>query len=63
MGQVRHGCATTAHAIRASVQRSQATTAALSQELRINVKTVAKLRKRKTLEDCKTGPTEPTRRF
>ena len=45
MGQVLHGCATTA---------------ALSRELGINVKTVAKWRKRETLEDRKTGPTEPS---
>ena len=60
MGQVRHGCATTMHAIRAAIQRSQATTAALSRELGINVKTVAKWRKRETVEDCKTGPTYPS---
>ena len=60
MGQVLHGCATTTHAIRATIQRSQATTAALSRELGINVKTVAKWRKRETLEDRKTGPTEPS---
>ena len=50
MRQVRHGCATTTHAITAAIQRSQATTAALSRELGINVKTV---------EDRKTGPTYP----
>ncbi|WP_386630094.1 IS481 family transposase [Sulfitobacter geojensis] len=60
MGQIRHGCATTTHAVRAAIQRSQATNAALSRELGINVKTVAKWRKRETLEDCKTGPTEPS---
>lgn len=59
MGQVRHGNATTTHAVRAAIQRSQATNAALSRELGINVKTVAKWRKRETLEDRKTGPTEP----
>jgi len=59
MGQVRHGSATTTHAVRAAIQRSQATNAALSRELGINVKTVAKWRKRETLEDRKTGPTEP----
>jgi len=59
MGQVRHGCATTTHAIRAAIQRSQATTATLSRELGINVKTVAKWRKRETVEDRKTGPTHP----
>lgn len=60
MGQVRHGSATTTHAVRAAIQRSQATTAALSRELGINVKTVAKWRKRETIEDRKTGPTEPS---
>jgi hypothetical protein len=62
MGQVRHGCATTTHAIRAAIQRSQATNAALSRELGINVKTVAKWRKRETVEDRKTGPTVPSSR-
>ena len=60
MGQIRHGCATTTHAIRAAIQRSQATNAALSRELGINVKTVAKWRKRETVKDRKTGPTEPS---
>ena len=61
MGQVRrHGCATTTHAVRAAIQRSQATTAALSRELSINVKTVAKWRKCETVEDLKTGPTYPS---
>jgi hypothetical protein len=55
MGQVRHGCASTTHAIRAAIQRSQATTAALSGELGVNVKTVEKWRKRETVEDRKTG--------
>ena len=60
MGQVRHESATTTHDGRAAIQRSQATNAALSRELEINVKTVAKWRKRETLEDRKTGPTEPS---
>lgn len=60
MGQIRHGCATTTQAIRAAIQRSQATNAALSRELGINVKTVAKWRKRETVEDRQTGPTEPS---
>jgi transposase InsO family protein len=59
MGQVRHGSATTTHAIRAAIQRSQASLARLSRELGINPKTVAKWRKRVTVEDLKTGPTEP----
>ncbi len=59
MGQVRHGSATTTHAVRAAIQRSQASIAALSRELGINPKTVAKWRKRETVEDLKTGPGEP----
>lgn len=59
MGQIRHGSATTTHAVRAAIQRSQASIAALSQELGINPKTVAKWRKRQTVEDQKTGPKEP----
>ena len=59
MGQVRHGSATTTHAVRAAIQRSQASLATLSRELGINPKTVAKWRKRQTVDDLKTGPTEP----
>lgn len=59
MGQVRHGSATTTHAVRAAIQRSQASTAELSRQFGINPKTVAKWRKRRTLEDRKTGPKEP----
>ena len=59
MEQVRHGCATPTYAIRSAIQRSQSSTAALRRELRINPKTVAKCRKRETVEDPKTGPKEP----
>jgi transposase-like protein len=47
------------HAVRAAIQRSQASLATLSRELGINPKTVAKWRKRKTVEDLKTGPKAP----
>jgi transposase-like protein len=59
MGQVRHGSATTTHVVRAAIQRSQASLAQLSKELGIYPKTVAKWRKRATVEDLKTGPREP----
>ena len=59
MGQVRHGSATTTYAVRAAIQQSQAPLAQLSQELGINPKTVAKWRKRATVEDLKAGPKEP----
>ena len=59
MGQVSHGSVTTTHAVRAAIQRSQASLATLSQELGINPKTVAKWRKRATVDDLKTGPKAP----
>lgn len=59
MGRVRHGNATTAHAVRAAIQRSQASLAQLSRKPGINPKTVAKWRRRATVEDLKTGPKEP----
>ena len=59
MGQVRHGSATTTHAVRAAIQRSQASLSELSRGLGINPKTVAKWRKRQTVEDQKTGPRTP----
>ena len=59
MGQVRHGSATTTYAVRAAIQRSQASLVTLSRELGINQKTVAKWRKRQTVEDLKTGTKEP----
>ena len=59
MGQVRHGSATTTHAVRAALQRSQTSISKLSREFGINPKTVAKWRKRQTVEDQKTGPKEP----
>ena len=55
MGQFRYGSATTTHAVRAAIQRSQASIAELSRELGINPKTVAKWRKLQTVEDRKTG--------
>ena len=58
MGQLLHGSATTTHAIRALIQRSQTSNAALSRELGINVKTVAKWRKRERVEDARMGPKE-----
>jgi hypothetical protein len=47
------------HAVRAAIQRSQASLATLSRELGINPKTVAKWCNRGTVEDLKTGPKAP----
>ena len=57
MGQVRHGSATTTHAVGAALRRSQASTAELN--IGINPKTVAEWRKRRSVEGRKTGPKEP----
>jgi len=56
MGQILHGSATTTHTIRALIQRSCASNAALSRDLGINVKTVAKWRRRDRVEDTQMGP-------
>jgi len=58
MGQVLHGSAATTHAIRAAIQRSQASIAELSRRYGINPKTVAKWRKRETVDDAPMGPKE-----
>ncbi len=58
MGQILHGSASTTHTVRALIQRSQASNAALSRTLGINVKTVAKWRKRGSVEDARMGPKE-----
>jgi transposase-like protein len=40
-------------------RKGQALIAALSRELNINAKTLAKWQKRKAVDDIKTGPKEP----
>lgn len=59
MGQVCHGSATTTHAVRAAIQRSQASIV----ELVINPKTVARWHKRQMVVDQKTSPREPRSTF
>ena len=59
MGQVLHGSATTTHAIRAAIQRSQASAPELSRTYGLNPKTVLKWKKRTCIEDRKTGPKQP----
>jgi transposase InsO family protein len=59
MGQVLHGSATTTHAVRTAIQRSEASIAELSRTYGVNPKTVAKWRKRATVDDRKTGPKDP----
>jgi len=59
MEQVLHGSATTTAAVRRAIQHSQESLIALSQRYDINPKTVAKWRSRETVEDRKTGPSQP----
>ncbi len=59
MGQVLHGSATTAHAIRASIQRWKATDKELADRHGINPKTVAKWKKRTFVHDAPMGPKKP----
>jgi transposase-like protein len=59
MGQVLHGSATTTHAVRAAIQRSQASVSELSERYGINPKTVRKWRQRDTVEDAAMGPKNP----
>ena len=58
MGQVLHGSATTTHAVRAAIQRSQASVSELAERHGINEKTVRKWRRRTVVEDARMGPKE-----
>ena len=56
MGQVLHGSATTTPAIRAALQRSQASVARLAEQHGLNEKTIRKWRKRASVDDLPMGP-------
>lgn len=58
MGQVLHGCATTTAAIRRTIQNSQESLNQMAARYHINVKTIAKWRKRTSVEDSPMGPHE-----
>jgi len=58
MGQILHGSATTTYAVRAALQRSQASVTELAERYGLNEKTVRKWRKRSTVEDARMGPRE-----
>ncbi len=58
MGQVLHGSATTTHAIRAAIQRSQASVKELSERYGLDPKTVRKWKKRDFVDDAAMGPKE-----
>ncbi len=59
MGQVLHGSATTTATVRRAIQNSQESLRTLAKRYGINQKTVAKWKKRGSVEDLPTGPREP----
>src|SRR6266700_2445691 len=59
MGQILHGSAKTTHAVRAAIQRSQASIQELASRYDLNPKTVMKWRKRAFLYDAPMGPKVP----
>ena len=59
MGQILHGSDTTTESVRRAIQYSQESLRALSQRYGINQKTVAKWKKRGSVQDLPTGPKEP----
>ncbi len=59
MAQVLHGSATTTEAVRRAIQHSQESLGALAKRYGINQKTVAKWKKRTSITDPPTGPSEP----
>src|SRR6187397_2827013 len=59
MGQVLHGSARTTAAVRRAIQNSQESLRVLARRHGINPKTVAKWKKRPSVQDERTGPKEP----
>lgn len=59
MGQILHGCAATTAALRRTIQNSQESLKSIADHYHINVKTVAKWRKRATITDQPMGPHQP----
>src|SRR5215212_10233565 len=59
MGQVLHGSARTTAAVRRAIQHSQESLRVLAKRHGINPKTVAKWKKRPSVQDERTGPKEP----
>ncbi len=59
MGQLLHGSARTTAALRRTIQNSQESLARMASRYGINAKTVAKWRKRTTVEDAPMGLRQP----
>ena len=59
MGRVLHGSAATTAAVRRAIQHSQESLNRLAERYDINPKTVAKWKKRDSVEDAPMGPKKP----
>lgn len=59
MGQILHACAKTTEAIRISINNSQESLRTLAKKYSINIKTVAKWKKRTVASDAAMGPKNP----
>ncbi|PJK15056.1 IS481 family transposase, partial [Lysobacteraceae bacterium NML07-0707] len=59
MGQILHASATTTEATRRAIQHSQESLRTLAKRYGINIKTVAKWKKRTSVADLPTGPRQP----
>lgn len=59
MGQILHASATTTEATRRAIQNSQESLRTLAKRYGINIKTVAKWKKRTSVADLPTGPKQP----
>ena len=60
MGQILHGCARTTEAVRRAIQNSQESLRTLAGRYGVNLKTVAKWKKRDTVSDSPMGPKQPS---
>ncbi len=58
MGQILHWCARTTEAVRQSIQASTDSLKKLAAQYSINPKTVAKWKKRTSVQDARMGPKE-----
>ena len=59
MGQILHGSARTTAAVHRAIQHSQESLRVLAKRHGINPKTVAKWKKRPSVQDERTGPKRP----
>ena len=63
MGQILYGCARTTEAVRREIQNSQESLRTLAARHGVNLKTVAKWKKRDTVSDSPMGQNGPLQQF